>query len=648
MSTVDVKNGDVVAERFRIDAEIGKGGFGTVFKACDMRTNQFVALKAMHVRHTGNSSQVKRFQRESAMVAKLQHPNIVTTIDYGHTTSGIPFIVFELLEGESLKQKVRRDGALSVWRVGQIILQVLQALEHAHGHDLVHRDIKPANIFLCAGRNADFARVVDFGIAKGLTPEGADVTKLTATGQAIGTPHYMAPEQIKGLNIGHNADLYSLGLVMAEAITGKRVVEGDSSISILMKQLSKEAVPLGETVLDSPFGEVTRRAVEKDASKRYPTASAMLADVKAVLERHHSAMQAASSQALSGTPSVAAPVPSTELAPALVNSQPSPVVPSAAPAPAAYSSQAAPVVPSSPQAAASLQPSSAPAPAAGVAIGDSVTMPLPHEMNLSVTYPSAGAMPSSAAGSPSGPAHIPVMQAASSHAAPGANYGQASQPYPSSSAGYGAASGANYGSGPGGGYGPGTPSHMSGYGAPPRSNKTGLFVALPIIGLLLVGIFGALAYRTGSEGARAQKDDDDSSRSERRDQKSDDDSSNRDDSDESGSKSRSGGTDFASYSGSSLKRKLEKAGWTMLATSSIDRDVPGCKHSLLHMTKAKKEATVQLFAYESEAMAKRYVKASSVYSQPGIYWGNAGKNVIQVSMGTHHSDARALLNWLKE
>jgi serine/threonine protein kinase len=279
----DFAPGDVIAGRYKVEAPLGEGGFGAVYRAVNQESGAAVAVKLLHVRHTARETEVKRFQREAALVTRLDHPNIVKTLDYGHTEDAVPFIVFELLDGVALKDKLKTEGAVSLARAGRIALQVLSALQHAHGLGIVHRDIKPANIFLCAGRDTDFARVLDFGIAKALRPENQNLTKLTATGQIIGTPHYMAPEQVQGGAIGPQADLYSFGLVLAEMLTGKKVVHASSDIEIMMVQMAPTPLPFSEAVLESPYVDVLRQATEKEVAKRTKSADEMAAGVEQVL-----------------------------------------------------------------------------------------------------------------------------------------------------------------------------------------------------------------------------------------------------------------------------------------------------------------------------------------------------------------------------
>ena len=290
---LDFDAGAVIAERYRIEKGVGRGGYGTVYRAVRLADGARVALKIMHMRHAHNAVQLKRFQREAATVTRLKQKNVVSMLDYGHTPEGLPFIVFELLRGHSLKYRLNKEGALSVWRCGQIAIQALRALEAAHALQIAHRDIKPANIYLCAGKSDDFVKVLDFGIAKALVDETVGATKLTQVGQMIGSPAYMSPEQVKGGDIGLTGDLYSLGLVMAEVLSGKRVVTGRNDIDVFTAHLKPEKHPLSEAVRDSGLGYVVARAIEKSPADRYQSAAQMLADVEAALHAEYERQQAA-------------------------------------------------------------------------------------------------------------------------------------------------------------------------------------------------------------------------------------------------------------------------------------------------------------------------------------------------------------------
>jgi len=264
--------GEVVGGRYRVLAKIGEGGHGMVYRAEEVGAGREVALKIMHREREGGALQ--RFQREAELVQRLSHPNNVRLLDWGIHQGERPFSVFELLEGESLQQILKQKGPQPPARVVRITSQVLRALTEAHAVGIVHRDIKPANILVMANADEpDFVKVLDYGIAKSLR-EGTKA--LTRQGEVLGTPSYMPPELIEARPIGPSSDLYSLGLVMAEMLTGRRVYTG-SPIDICLQQVSPNPVPLPPELAASPLGAVIARATEKPIERRYASAAEMLA-----------------------------------------------------------------------------------------------------------------------------------------------------------------------------------------------------------------------------------------------------------------------------------------------------------------------------------------------------------------------------------
>lgn len=303
MSQPTLEPGYVVGAQYRIDKAIGRGGYGTVYCATRLEDNLPVALKLMHDKHVANPEKIKRFQREAALVTRLHHRNVVDTLDYGHTDEGLPFIIFELLRGHSLKYRLKQEGALSFTRACQISIQVLRALTAAHALEIAHRDIKPANIYLCAGREDDFVKVLDFGIAKALHDKKAPTTQLTRVGQMLGTPAYMSPEQIKGFGVDLSCDLYSTGLVMSELLSGRKLVSGANEQMVLLAHLSAEPHQLSEAVMETPLGRVIAKAVEKDPQNRFSSAEEMLAAVEAVAAAERFGAASQTSSELSSPPS---------------------------------------------------------------------------------------------------------------------------------------------------------------------------------------------------------------------------------------------------------------------------------------------------------------------------------------------------------
>ncbi|MFO0564933.1 MAG: serine/threonine-protein kinase [Polyangiaceae bacterium] len=261
----------VVAGRYRLLERIGEGGHGAVYRAEQIGLSRPVALKQLHPWCMG-PEEMLRFRREAEIIQGLDHPNTVRLLDFG-VDGAAPFIVYELLSGCSLRALLRTEGALSEERALRILRQVLGALVQAHSSGVVHRDIKPANIFVSqyAGM-PDFARVLDFGIAK--SPAHAAL-QLTRPGDVLGTPFYMAPEQVVGADVTPATDVYALGLVAAEMLTGVRAVSG-SAVEALARHLSSEPIRPPASLEGSPLLPIVLQATVKQPAWRFRNAEAML------------------------------------------------------------------------------------------------------------------------------------------------------------------------------------------------------------------------------------------------------------------------------------------------------------------------------------------------------------------------------------
>jgi serine/threonine-protein kinase len=274
--------GQVVAGRYELVELLGQGGHGAVYRAIQRPLEREVAIKVILVEALFSDGMLERFTREAALVQRLEHPNTVRLYDFGTTEQGLPYIVFELLRGRTLEQEIAR-GTLTPLRVGRVATQVLKSLMEAHALGIVHRDIKPSNVLLVDySGETDFVKVLDFGVARNVTA-AASGEAITHAGQIIGTPSYMAPEQVHGRTVGPAADLYSLGLVMSEAASGERVYGEGSAMDIWMKQTAAEPVPLPHLVVSSALGPVIARATRKDPRERYPSAEDMLHDLERAL-----------------------------------------------------------------------------------------------------------------------------------------------------------------------------------------------------------------------------------------------------------------------------------------------------------------------------------------------------------------------------
>jgi eukaryotic-like serine/threonine-protein kinase len=233
-----------IAGRYEIKHVLGTGGMSSVYCAFDTLLERNVALKVLHDQYGGDEEYVERFRREARSVAQLSHPNIVTVIDRGEE-DGKQFIVFEIIEGENLKELVERGGPLPVRRALELGLEVGRALAFAHGQGLVHRDVKPQNVLL---NDEGRAKVTDFGIARVL-----DAVGQTETGTVLGTSHYIAPEQARGEQIDAQTDIYSFGVVLYELLTGELPYPGDNFLTVAMKHVNDPSPSVLDRRPDTPL-----------------------------------------------------------------------------------------------------------------------------------------------------------------------------------------------------------------------------------------------------------------------------------------------------------------------------------------------------------------------------------------------------------
>jgi predicted Ser/Thr protein kinase len=268
----------MVAERYELEEVVGHGGMSTVFKAHDSLLERNVALKVLHQQYNEDEDFVERFKREARSVAQLQHPNIVTVIDRGEE-AGRQYIVFEFIDGENLKELVVRKGRLGLRDALEIALEVARGLAFAHDHGLVHRDVKPQNVLL----NGDGrAKVTDFGIARSLDVDHG----VTQTGTILGTSNYIAPEQASGQLVDAQTDVYSLGIVLYEMLTGELPFPGESFVAVAMKHIQEPSPNVLDVRGDLPLrvAEMIDRALEKDPEHRFPTMDAFAAEIEANLD----------------------------------------------------------------------------------------------------------------------------------------------------------------------------------------------------------------------------------------------------------------------------------------------------------------------------------------------------------------------------
>ena len=281
--------GDVVRKRYRLRKVLGKGGFAVVFQALDRKTGGVVALKILAPDKSRDADFKKRFSLEVNLVARLRHHNTIKVWDAGITESGCLYMATEFVEGEELHSIIRKTGGVALNRVVRIAKQVLRSLAEAHKLGIVHRDLKPANIMVCQlDGDDDYVKVLDFGIAKVVSGTVSMVE--TRTGNVMCTPTYAAPEVLRERNIQPASDIYSLGLVLLEAVTGQTMVSGSSMVDIIMNQVSDDEIPLPNQLKGMALGAVLRKATSKVLSERYQTALEMLADLDALPPQPHSTL----------------------------------------------------------------------------------------------------------------------------------------------------------------------------------------------------------------------------------------------------------------------------------------------------------------------------------------------------------------------
>jgi serine/threonine-protein kinase len=280
--------GRVVNDRYRITSLIARGGMGKVYRAEQAPLGREVALKVLNPNYQGDNDPEfhKRFFLEASICAKLTHPNTVTIFDYGRTDDDIYYIAMELLEGRTLHRALRDETVLPPQRTLHIARQVCRSLREAHSMGVIHRDLKPANIYLVRhGDENDFAKVLDFGLVKDIGEGGEE---LTQTGLFMGSPKYMSPEQIRGEKVDGRCDIYALGVIMYEMLTGKVPFDRPNSVNILMAHVH-EAVPAmttqnPELQIDPAFEEVVMKAMAKKPEDRYASMDELLVALKQASE----------------------------------------------------------------------------------------------------------------------------------------------------------------------------------------------------------------------------------------------------------------------------------------------------------------------------------------------------------------------------
>jgi eukaryotic-like serine/threonine-protein kinase len=269
--------GTVLSGRYRLESKLGSGGMSTVYLARDETLERWVAVKVLHREISDQPDQIERFRREARAVAQVSHPNVVAVIDAGED-AGRPYIVFEYVEGETLKQRIDAQGHLPLDEAAAYGIEIGRGLAAAHARMLVHRDVKPQNVLIDPeGR----AKVTDFGIARELETDG-----LTKTGRVLGTTDYVSPEQAMGQQVDARSDIYSLGILLFEMLTGEVPFKAETLVGVAMKHVNEPMPDVQKRRRDvsSALAAVIDRSTAKEPKKRYPDMGAMLDDLEGALE----------------------------------------------------------------------------------------------------------------------------------------------------------------------------------------------------------------------------------------------------------------------------------------------------------------------------------------------------------------------------
>jgi serine/threonine-protein kinase len=269
-------SGEVIAGRFSLGSLLGQGGYGAVYEGVQLSVKRPCAIKVMELGEQAPERVVKRFKAEAVLTSRLAHPNSVVIYDFGEDAElGIFFIAMEYLEGEDLNGILKERGPMGLEDAVYVVEQIAASLEDAHARGVVHRDIKPHNVMVVPrGRDPWFVKVIDFGIARAIKDAGVStMERLTRTGTMVGTPHYMAPEQIRDEEVDGRTDTYALGMCLYKMLTGRTPFAGGSPVDVACRQLTDQALPLSSYrhELDVPpaFEDALARAIAKEPSARF-------------------------------------------------------------------------------------------------------------------------------------------------------------------------------------------------------------------------------------------------------------------------------------------------------------------------------------------------------------------------------------------
>jgi len=279
----DALLGTLLAGRYRIEALIGSGGMGAVYRAAHVHMRKAVAVKVLHKEMTAFPEVVARFEREAVAAGRIEHPHVVSASDFGQLEDGSFYLVLEFIEGQSLARVVSKVGALAPLRALRITRQIVEALQAAHAVGIVHRDLKPDNVMLVdKDEDPDFVKVLDFGIAKVKVEEASEQPILTQIGTVFGTPEYMSPEQARGDLVDARSDLYTVGVILYEMLAGVSPFKADDLVVLLTRHLTADPPPLPSSI-DPAIVALVLQLLRKDREQRVQSAAELIERIDVIL-----------------------------------------------------------------------------------------------------------------------------------------------------------------------------------------------------------------------------------------------------------------------------------------------------------------------------------------------------------------------------
>ncbi len=279
----------IVAGKYKVVSILGTGGMGTVYRVLNMFVGKDYALKTLEKQQISDSSSVRRFQTEAKAASILNHQNLVQVHDFGLLDDGQPYLVMDFVKGIDLAEHLKQKGVMEVQESVKLFAQISRGLAYAHTQGVVHRDIKPSNVMLVSGAELGTigsVKVVDFGIAKLLNSDDGEIQALTRTGEIFGSPLYMSPEQCTGAKVDHRCDVYSLGCVLFECLTGAPPHMGQNALATMMLHQSQEPLALTEASLGRTFPadlqQIVSKMLQKNPRDRYDNLDALADDLESV------------------------------------------------------------------------------------------------------------------------------------------------------------------------------------------------------------------------------------------------------------------------------------------------------------------------------------------------------------------------------